>query len=408
MILSEKIEKFYSLSKEKIQNAKTNLEKNIYLKELIGNLIKSGTEFSIRALSKILKVSRKLINKVICSFLFETKEKEKIETRGRKKIEDKKPEIIEQIEEICQNFQHVDHSMKDRIIYIDITLSGIKEDLVKKYNYSIEDCPCENTIRRILIKRLKYKITKVKKSKVYAKIPETNMIFENVFCNLNKLKNSDENTIGVSIDDKVAKYIGLLSGNGSSWKEKHALDHDTNPLYVVKPFGIMDLKTKKVQVYCTTNNSTADFKVDCLEEYLKKRLEANPNIKKMLIFLDNGPENSSRRKLWKLRIIELAIKYNIEIELVYYPPYHSKYNIIEHFWGVLQRHWNGLIIDNLDKLIGSINSTKWDGKPAEGIFTTKLYEKGRKIDKDYLEYLEEKHICCMNEKIKKWSLIVTP
>ena len=268
--------------------------------------------------------------------------------------------------------------------------------------------PCENTIRRILIKNLKYKITKVKKSKVYAKIPETNMIFENVFSKLNVLSNSDHNTIGISIDDKVAKYVGLLSGNGSSWVERHALDHDTTPLYVVKPFGIMDLKTKKVQVYCTTNNSTADFKVDCIEEYLKQELLKNPNINKMFIFLDNGPENGSRRKLWKLRIIELAIKYHIEIELVYYPPYHSKYNKIEHFWGVLQRHWSGLIIDDLDKLIGAINSTKWDGINAEGILTTNVYEKGKKIDEDYLKTLEDKHICFRNEKIKKWSLVVTP
>lgn len=406
MILSENIEKNYSFSKEKIQSAKTNSEKNIYLKELIGNLIKSGISFSVRELSKILKVSRELIKKIQDAFLSDIKEKEKIETRGRKKIEDKNSEIIRQIEEICKNCQHVDRSMKDRIIYIDITLSGIKEELKKKYNYSIEDCPCENTIRRILIEKLKYKITKVKKSKVYTKIPETNMIFENVFLKLDELENSDKNTIGISIDDKASKYVGLLSGNGSSWIEKHALDHDTNPLYVVKPFGIMDLKTKKVQVYCTTNNSTADFKVDCVEEYLKQNLLINSNINKMLIFLDNGPENSSRRKLWKYRIIELAIKYHIEIELVYYPPYHSKYNKIEHFWGVLQRHWNGLIIDDLDKLIGAINSTKWDGENAEGILTTKVYEKGKKIDEDYLKELEEKHICYRNEKIKKWSFVV--
>lgn len=66
-----------------------------------------------------------------------------------------------------------------------------------------------------------------------------------------------------------------------------------------------------------------------------------------MLFLDNGPENSSRRKLWMKRIIELTMKYGIPIKLVYYPPYHSKYNLIEHYWGVLQRSWSGLILDTL-------------------------------------------------------------
>jgi transposase len=26
---------------------------------------------------------------------------------------------------------------------------------------------------------------------------------------------------------------------------------------------------------------------------------------------------------------------------VYYPPYHSKYNLIERCWGILENHWNG-------------------------------------------------------------------
>jgi transposase len=28
---------------------------------------------------------------------------------------------------------------------------------------------------------------------------------------------------------------------------------------------------------------------------------------------------------------------------VYYPPYHSKYNLIERCWGILEQHWNGTL-----------------------------------------------------------------
>lgn len=409
MSLSNFIEKNYNYSKEKLKNVKTNQEKRQELKEIIGNLMCSKIPFSIRKLSKILGVSRKLIKQVLNLFsssqIIETS---KLETRGRKKVEDNFPEIINQIQEICNNYEHVDKSLKDKIVYINITLSGIKNKLKNDYHYNDKECPCENTIRRILIKKLGYKLTKVKKNKVFKKVEETDDIFENVFSKLDELQLSDEKIIGISIDDKVAKYVGKLSAGGSSWTEKEAYDHDTNPDYIVKPFGIMDLKTKQVQVYCTTSNSTADFKVDCIEEYLIQKLNKKSNINKLFIFLDNGPENSSRRKLWKYRIIELAVKYKIEIELVYYPPYHSKYNKIEHYWGVLQKHWNGLIIDSLDKLIGAINSCTWDKIPSCGILKTEVYEKGKVIDENILKDLENNHIVYANETIKKWSLIITP
>ena len=78
-----------------------------------------------------------------------------------------------------------------------------------------------------------------------------------------EVKDSKDNVITYSIDDKATKHIGDVSDNGSSWIEKEALDHDTNIEYNVNPFGILNMKTNEIQVYCTTNNSTAEYKVDC-------------------------------------------------------------------------------------------------------------------------------------------------
>ena len=243
---------------------------------------------------------------------------------------------------------------------------------------------------------------------MFKKIPETDAIFKNVNSKKEEVKLSDNTVLAYSIDDKTAKYIGNLSDNGYSWIEKEALDHDTNPDCIAKPFGIMNLKTKKTTVYCTTGNSTAEFKVDCLEEEVKQEKARNANINKIYLFLDNGPENSSRRTLWIWCLIMMAIRLNVTIELVYYPPYHSKYNLIEHFWGVLQRSWNGLIINNLVKLIGAINGTKWHGINAKGILVNREYANGKTIDKKELKKLVDKHIHYENKGIEKWSLIITP
>ena len=148
--------------------------------------------------------------------------------------------------------------------------------------------------------------------------------------------------------------------------------------------------------------------MDCIEERLNEELKTNPNIKKLMLFLDNGPENSSARSLWIYKLIETAKKYNITIELVYYPPYHSKYNKIEHYWGVLQRKWSKEIIKTEKKLIEVINQTKWHNIKSEGYFRDKKYEKGIKIDKEILDELKEKHISHGSTKLKKWSVIITP
>ena len=125
--------------------------------------------------------------------------------------------------------------------------------------------------------------------------------------------------------------------------------------------------------------------VDCLEEQIKKDKEINQNIDTIILFLDNGTKNSSRRTLWIWSLIMLSIKLNVTIELVYYPPYHSKYNLMEYFGGLLQRSWNSLIIDNLTKLIRAINGTKWHRINAKGILVEEEYFKGQTIDKKELK-----------------------
>ena len=375
--------------------------------KLIGNIV-TKNHLSQRSAVKMFGLCRQTIKKSVSIFKGITNYKLDIETRGRKKIEEKNPEIIDQIKQICENTENVDKSLKDNIVYIGVTASFVISKLQSDYGYSISECPCENTVIRIFRECLKYKITKVKKNKVLKKIPETDAIFENVNKKKEEVRLSLDNVSSYTIDIKATKNVGDVSDNGSSWIEKNALDHDTNVEYKVKPFGISNTKTKETTVYCNTNNATAEFMAECLETQIKNDMVQNPNIDKVYLFLDNGPENSSRRTLWIFHLIMMAIRLNITIELVYYPPYHSKYNLIEHYWGVLQRSWNGLIINSLDKLIGAINGTKWHGINSKGILINKHFEKGKSVDKNELKKLLEQHISYPTLEIEKWSLIITP
>lgn len=57
-------------------------------------------------------------------------------------------------------------------------------------------------------------------------------------------------------------------------------------------------------------------------------------VRRLVIRLDNGPICASNRKPFLKRMVAFARNTGLEIHLVYYPPYPSKYNPIERVWGV--------------------------------------------------------------------------
>ncbi|AWM42187.1 ISAzo13-like element transposase-related protein [Gemmata obscuriglobus] len=61
------------------------------------------------------------------------------------------------------------------------------------------------------------------------------------------------------------------------------------------------------------------------------------------IELDNGPEVASSRTQFMSRLVESVDRHRVEVERVYLPPHHSKYNPVERCWGVLEQHWNGTL-----------------------------------------------------------------
>ena len=71
------------------------------------------------------------------------------------------------------------------------------------------------------------------------------------------------------------------------------------------------------------------------------------HIRRLVIYLDNGPKNSGRRTQFLKRMVEFADWSGLEIRLVYYPPYHSKYNPIERCWSALEQKWNGVLLNCL-------------------------------------------------------------
>jgi transposase len=150
------------------------------------------------------------------------------------------------------------------------------------------------------------------------------------------------------MDAKATVKVGPFARGGKSRVPIKAADHDFQPEATVTPVGIFLPASDELFLYAVTSKVTSDCLVDRLVDWWETVKERFLHIKTLLINLDNGPENHSRRTQFMQRLVKFVQRYHLTVRLVYYPPYHSKYNAIERCWGILEQHWNGSLLDSVD------------------------------------------------------------
>ena len=78
-----------------------------------------------------------------------------------------------------------------------------------------------------------------------------------------------------------------------------------------------------------------------------------------MINLDHGPELGSGCRQFIQRTIEFTDRYQLNIHLVYYPPYHRTYNPVERVWGILENHWNRTLLTDCESAIEWAKTMTW-------------------------------------------------
>lgn len=187
-----------------------------------------------------------------------------------------------------------------------------------------------------------------------------------------------------------------------------ALDHDFQGQSIEKvtPFGIYLPQTDELFLYLTQSKVTSDFIVDCLGDFWASEGERFPAVTGLLLNLDNGPENHSRRTQFMHRITQFVDQYNLTLQLAYYPPYHSKYNPIERVWGHLEKHWNGALLDTLDTLLNFVHTFRFKQlQPAVNLIA-KVYQTGVKLTQKEMNQLEQR--LDRLPALEKWFVRISP
>lgn len=237
------------------------------------------------------------------------------------------------------------------------------------------------------------------------KVKETDAIFANVQA-IHQEAADDPQTLRLSLDSKATVLIGPFSRGGQSRTGTTGVDHDFKPEGALTPFGLFCPETSASDLYFTDSKVSSDFMADCLEQWIEGRGAALKEVRRLILDLDNGPENSGQRSQWLLRMVLLAQKYQWQVVLVYYPPYHSKYNPIERLWGILECYWRGELLDSEAAVLGYAANMTYNGKQPQVHRNRKPYRKGIRLSKAERKNVEQ--WLKRTPGLEKWAIEINP
>jgi hypothetical protein len=207
---------------------------------------------------------------------------------------------------------------------------------------------------------------------------------------VNQQADDDPFTLRISMDAKVTINVGEFDRGGKTRVRTIAEDHDFNPKCKITPYGIFLPEYNELSLFFVSSKLTADCIMDLLEDWWKENKNRFPQIRRLVINQDNGPENNSHRTQFMKRMVDFSDNYQLDVNLAYYPPYHSKYNPVERTFGWLEQHWNGSLLDSVETIIKFSQSLTFKGKqPAVKLVET-IYQTGVKLTTKAMKEIEKK------------------
>lgn len=223
---------------------------------------------------------------------------------------------------------------------------------------------------------------------------------------MNQAADAAPETLRVSLDAKATVKVGPFARGGKSRVATQACDHDFHPSARVTPVGLFLPASDEFFLYGVISKVTSDCLADRLVQWWEEVRERFGQITTLVINLDNGPENHSRRTQFLSRMVQFAQTYQVTVRLAYYPPYHSKYNPVERCWGILEQHWNGAILDSVETVMEFAATMTWKGvRPVVDLVRT-TYKTGVKLTKEAMAAVETKVERLPH--LEKWFVDIVP
>ena len=103
-------------------------------------------------------------------------------------------------------------------------------------------------------------------------------------------------------------------------------------------------------------------------------------------------------------MVNFSQQIGIPIQLLYYPPYHSKHNPIERCWGILEQHWNGSKFIDVETMLAWASSMTWKGIKPIVCLSKSIYNKGISLSKAQMKIVEQS--LTRNPELPKWDILI--
>ena len=209
------------------------------------------------------------------------------------------------------------------------------------------------------------------------------------------------------MDCKATVKLGDYARGGKTRGDYRAADHEMGGPEKYIPFGLVDEDSGQLYLTFGSSSKTSDVIVDSLYGWWNDTPVAErATLTHLQLKVDNGPESSGVRTQFLKRMVDFADHTGKPIQLLYYPPYHSKYNPIERCWGILEQHWNGTKLVDIDTMLGGARSMTWKGIHPIVKLSRTVYQKGISLSKKAMRAVEAR--LERNPLLPKWDILIRP
>jgi Rhodopirellula transposase DDE domain len=274
---------------------------------------------------------------------------------GRKRITETDPLLLRALEELVDPVTrgHPESPLR----WTCKSTAKLAEELTRQ-NHAVTD----RTVATLL-KRAGYSLQANRKTLEGSSHPDRNAQFEHI--NKQVLAFQKQNQPVVSVDTKKKELVGEFKNPGQEWQPKGEPEkvkvHDFPDKRLGKaiPYGVYDLASDEGWVSVGIDHDTAQFAVASIRRWWTEMgLRRFPRAKKLLITADGGGSNSSRNRLWKKSLQELADELEMTVQMCHFPPGTSKWNKIEHrLFCFITKNWRGRPLTTYEVIVNLIAST---------------------------------------------------
>ena len=217
----------------------------------------------------------------------------------------------------------------------------------------------------------------------------------------------------ISVDTKKKELVGDFKNGGQEWRprgrpeEVRTHDFPDPDLGKAIPYGVYDITHNQGWVSVGIDHDTAYFAAASIRRWWEEMgAQRFPRAAELLINADGGGSNSSRSRLWKVALQDLADDLHLKLVVCHFPPGTSKWNKVEHrLFCFITQNWRGKPLVSHQAIVNLIAATTTrNGLIVKAALDAGTYETGIKVTDEHMASLA----LTRAEFHGDWNYTITP